>query len=171
MTPIPDGYDVHMKETWKHETDRYCKNASIILTCICFHRSPEALAASMVKSYSSAFLLCIKSTQKNEIRLCWLTAAGSLEQVCTRGNQIGKHSEQVKCKCMSFHPHYIVFHIHILRRLDNYLGCSRISRNSVGRGTARYWHVSIEGSVVIAVAGSPFPEECGICHLHVTCGL
>jgi len=82
-----------------------------------------------------------------------------------------KHSEQVKCKRMAFQPHYVVFHIHIVRRLDNYLGCSRIFRNSVGRGTARYWHVSIEGSVVIAVAGSPFPEECAIFHLHVMCGL
>jgi hypothetical protein len=49
-----------------------------------------------------------------------------------------KHSEQVKRKCTSFHPHYIAFHIHIVRRLYNYLGCSRIIPKSAGRGTARY---------------------------------
>jgi hypothetical protein len=159
------------KKHEKHDPECYCKNTSIILTCICFQRSPDTLAASMMKSYSSTFLLRIKSTQKNEIWLCWLTAAGSLEQVCTRGNQMEKHSEQVRCKWMSFLPHYIVLHIHTVRRLDNYIGCSCISRNSVRRGTARNWHVSIEGSVVTAVAGSPFSEECGICHLRVTCRL
>jgi hypothetical protein len=47
-----------------------------------------------------------------------------------------KHSEPAECKCMSFHPHYIVFGIHRVRRLDCCHDCLRISRNSAVSGTA-----------------------------------